>query len=106
MRVIGETYWHVGNSGVTFKIVDEGEGPTFVVESGSFANLKNQQKFYTDKESLNELKKIIDKALLVDNYSKQHHTPASVKFGDWEESNEDESLLKNVIFSKIKGELK
>jgi hypothetical protein len=75
---IGKTYWHVGNSGVTFKVIDEGFGPTFVIESGAFGNLDNTQKYFTDKPSLVALRDVLNEAIAYDDYSKEYVEPASV----------------------------
>lgn len=52
MKKQGSVYWHVGNSGVTFEVVDEGHGPTLVVRSGAFGNLKSTFEARTDEYSM------------------------------------------------------
>lgn len=55
MRKHGSVYWHVGNSGVTFEVVDQGQGATFVAKSGSFGNLLTTFEAHTDEYSLRML---------------------------------------------------
>lgn len=55
MKKHGRLYLHVGNSGVTFEIVDEGHGPTVLIHWGSFGNLVSELKVMTDKDALTKL---------------------------------------------------
>lgn len=45
-------YCHVGNSGATFKMVDEGYGPTLIVKTSAFGNLQSTQKIFLDKNAV------------------------------------------------------
>lgn len=55
MRKHQSVYWHVGNSGVTFEVVDSGNGPTLIVKSGSFGNLNQTFEVHTTGASLAQL---------------------------------------------------
>ena len=52
MKKIGEVYCHVGNSGANFSVIDEGFGPTILVETSSFGNLQTSFKLLTDRASM------------------------------------------------------
>ncbi len=55
MKSIGEVYLHVGNSGVTFQVVDEGQGPTIIISTSSFGNLNHECKVYATTEGLKKI---------------------------------------------------
>jgi len=55
--VHGQCYFHVSNSGVTFKLIDEGRGPTLIISSQAFGNLVNEAKFYLAPDGLEFLAK-------------------------------------------------
>jgi hypothetical protein len=80
---LGKVYWHVGNSGVTFEIVDEGLGPTLIVSTSSFGNLVNEQKFYTDIKSLDALRMLLEKAVEHEGWSKMYVVPAKIHDSDY-----------------------
>lgn len=62
-REVATTYLHVGNSGLTVKVVDQGWGPTFVVESSSFGNLNNSSRTHTTVEGLRAIRDMLDRAI-------------------------------------------
>jgi hypothetical protein len=55
MKTVGNIYLHVGNSGVTFKVQDEGHGPTIAINWGAFGNLNSELRIHTDKAALTRL---------------------------------------------------
>jgi hypothetical protein len=59
---VEKVYLHVGNSGVTFQILDY-YGPTVSITSSSFGNLNQKFEFFTTKEGLKELRDAIDRSL-------------------------------------------
>jgi hypothetical protein len=72
MRTIGEVYLHVGNGGVTFEVIDEGNGPTIVVSSSFFGNVKQELKIFTNKEGLEELTRLFRKASDFEGFSGEY----------------------------------
>lgn len=62
MRSHGKVYLHVGNSGATIEVGDEGHGPTLQISTGAFGNLNHQLKIHTTKEGLLELAILFAKA--------------------------------------------
>jgi hypothetical protein len=48
-------YFHVGNSGLTVDVIDEGFGPTLSVSTGAFGNLQLELKTYLEPECLQQL---------------------------------------------------
>jgi len=70
-REIGSVYLHISNSGVTFKIVDKGFGPTIVVYSSSFCNAINELQVITHKEALAALGELFTECSK-EEYSKEY----------------------------------
>lgn len=66
---VAGVYLHVGNSGATFSVRDEGCGPVVRVESSSFGNLNLDFRVATDCAGLRALRDMLDKALAVQDYS-------------------------------------
>lgn len=50
-----EHYFHIGNSGVTFRLVDNGYGPKLQIESGAFGNIHVKQDILLAKDALHAL---------------------------------------------------
>jgi hypothetical protein len=67
--LVAETYLHVGNSGLTVKVVDQGFGPTFVVESSSFGNLVLSHSTMTTVDGLRSIRDMLNVAIDHGNYS-------------------------------------
>jgi hypothetical protein len=57
-KVIEEQYLHIGNSGATFSVIDEGYGPTIKVRTSSFGNMQNEFRLHVQKSNLVELGKM------------------------------------------------
>lgn len=57
-KVIEEQYLHIGNSGATFTVIDDGYGPTIKVSSSSFGNMSNEFRLHVKKSNLVELGKM------------------------------------------------
>ncbi len=68
-NVVAETYLHVGNSGLTVKVVDEGYGPTLVFESRSFGNLVATHRTHTTVAGLRAVFDVLARAIAHDGYS-------------------------------------
>lgn len=79
MKKHGSVYLHVGNSGTTFKVIDEGYGPTVVVSTGAFGNINHEFKLYTTREGLAQLSELFGKAALEEGYSEPYCHAARVK---------------------------
>lgn len=62
VKKIGSVYLHISNSGVEFKVIDEGFGPTIVVESSALGNIQSSIKTFTDTYSLKQLGEMLIKA--------------------------------------------
>jgi len=71
-NVVATTYLHVGNSGLTVKVVDVGWGPTLVVESSSFGNLNNSTRTHTSVEGLRAIRDMLDRAIEHEGYSEEY----------------------------------
>lgn len=54
-NIIAEQYLHIGNSGVTFQVVDMGHGPTIRVLSSSLGNMVHQFTLHVRPENLTAL---------------------------------------------------
>lgn len=111
IKEIASTYWHIGNSGVSFGIIDNGNGPCFTVQSSSFGNMQTIQKFYTDKKSLEALRDIIDIALKHEGFSEEYVEKAEVqdyeinKGNLIEPQNEEEKISKEAGWAERAREL-
>lgn len=62
LDVKGEVYLHISNSGVTFRVIDVGHGPTVRVSASSFGNMLSTLDIHTDPESLAALGKMFTDA--------------------------------------------
>jgi hypothetical protein len=62
LDVRGEVYLHISNSGVTFRVIDLGHGPTVRVTLSSFGNMASTLDIHTDRESLAMLGKMFTDA--------------------------------------------
>jgi len=51
-RLISKTYHHLGNSGLTVKIEDNGWAPQLVIETSAFGNLKQRLNIHVSEKSL------------------------------------------------------
>jgi hypothetical protein len=61
-HLIGEQYWHISNSGITFQVLNHPSGsPALRIYTSSFGNLENTLLIFTDKKSLRELGKMLTK---------------------------------------------
>lgn len=63
-KELAEVYLHIGNSGATFKVVDEGKGPQLELTSSAFGNLENKFTLMTDTDGLKAIRDAIDQSLL------------------------------------------
>jgi hypothetical protein len=71
-KEIGSVYLHISNSGVTFKVVDKGFGPTIVVYSSSFGNAINELEIITHGEALAALGELFTECSK-ETYSKEYN---------------------------------
>lgn len=62
LDVRGDVYLHISNSGVRFRVIDVGHGPTVRVTSSSFGNMASTMDIHTDRESLAALGKMFTDA--------------------------------------------
>ncbi len=69
---IGEVYWHIGNSGVKFRVIDEGFGPTIEINTNAFSNIDQTLKIMTSAGSLQSLIDLLTKARDHQGYSKTY----------------------------------
>ena len=58
MKTIGEVYLHVGNSGATLKVIDDGNGPEIHIETSSFGNLNQTTKIKTTRAALEQVEEL------------------------------------------------
>lgn len=65
-RVVSETYLHVCNSGVTFKVLDTKYGPEVEISLGAFGSLESVIKLKTTREGLRDLERVFHVAALND----------------------------------------
>lgn len=54
-KILGSTYLHLNNGGITFSICDEGHGPVIEVRSSHFGNIVHTLSVNTDMESIKQL---------------------------------------------------
>ncbi|MBD3262630.1 MAG: hypothetical protein GF334_13335 [Candidatus Altiarchaeales archaeon] len=54
-KELSSAYLHIGNSGVTFSVLDTEFGPCIEVSSSSFGNAQAKIRTYTDAKSLEAL---------------------------------------------------
>lgn len=78
MKIIGEVYLHVGNSGATFKVVDAGNGPELIIETSALGNLNQVTKIKTTRASMQALKELFAKADEHPSYSLEYCHAADV----------------------------
>lgn len=57
-KTIGSVYFHISNSGITFRVIDEGWGPTVVVGGSAFGNMQSEIKLHIDNRGLIALSKL------------------------------------------------
>lgn len=57
-KPIGSVYFHISNSGITFRVIDEGWGPTVVVSGSAFGNMRSEIKLHIDNRGLIALSKL------------------------------------------------
>lgn len=61
-KEIASVYFHINNGGVTFKVLDEGWGPTIEVSSSHFGNNVSSQKVHITKQGLHALARLFEHA--------------------------------------------
>lgn len=61
--VRGTVYLHISDSGVNVSVIDEGNGPTLVIDSSSFGNMVSEMKIHTDRKSLEALRNMLTDSL-------------------------------------------
>lgn len=54
-ELLDEVYAHISNGGVKFSIIDEGYGPTFLIESSHFGNNVSSQKIMLNKQTFQKV---------------------------------------------------
>lgn len=69
-RTIEEVYCHIENGGVTFSVVDDGEGPTIRIQSAHYGNNKIKHDLHVTTRELALLGSMFSKAAEYGNYSK------------------------------------
>lgn len=74
----GEVYLHIGNSGFTFRLNDEGFGPSIHINAGAFGHTMGDMKIHTNRESLEALRDLIEDAL-TQEFSPTYCEPARVR---------------------------
>lgn len=75
-ETVAEVYLHVGNSGLTVKVVDAGYGPTLAFECSSFGNLTVRHETMTTVEGLKAVRDMLDRAIARGVYSGPYCHPA------------------------------
>lgn len=64
MKIIEEQYFRISNSGVTFRVIDDGLGPTIQVISSAFGNMRNEFTLHVRRDNLAALGKMFSDAAL------------------------------------------
>lgn len=59
-KEVASVYLHIGNSGVTIGVIDEGWGPTIEISSSSFGNNNTNQKVHVHPEDLKVLSRMFE----------------------------------------------
>lgn len=79
MKAGASTYWHIGNSGVEFRILGHPRnGPMLQIRSESFGNNKVKRTIYTTRHSLEALRDAIDEALAVEDFTAPYVHAAAI----------------------------
>ncbi len=78
MKEITSVYLHISNGGVTFSVIDEGQGPIIQISSAHFGNNTIVQKVHVTSEELRALENIFRYAADYEGYSKPYCVPAKV----------------------------
>jgi hypothetical protein len=107
-RLISKTYHHLGNSGLTIKIEDNGWAPQLVIENSAFGNLKQRLNIHASEKSLRAIAhQLLDAA---ENESFDNEYTHSV---DYEKTGSDrlgvslkKRLRENNIIPTLNEELK
>lgn len=76
-KEVASAYFHIGNSGVTFSVVDEGFGPCIRISSSAFGNNQIKQDVLVTKNELLALAEMFAYAC-TKNYSEEYCHPARV----------------------------
>lgn len=81
MKTIGEVYLHVGNSGATISVVDDGQGPELRIGTSSFGNLIQGTVIKTNIAAFRALRDLFSKAT-EESYSAEYCNVAFVPTED------------------------
>ncbi len=73
----GEVHLHVNNGGISFGVVDEGFGPTILVNQNHFGAIDTEQRVHTTKDMLRQVGEMFIKASK-EEYSENYCFPAEV----------------------------
>lgn len=71
-REIASAYFHIENGGTTFKVVDEGYGPTVVLASSHFGTNSVEHRLHVRPEDLKVLARMFDVAANDKRYSETY----------------------------------
>jgi hypothetical protein len=77
-KEISSAYLHIGNSGVTFSVIDEGFGPCILIKSSTFGNNVIEQRVQVTTNELKVLAKLFDYASNKEGYSEPYCHAARV----------------------------
>lgn len=78
-KEIGNVHLHIGNAGTSISILDKGDGPTIVLTSSAFGNLKQIMEISTDRKSLQALADLFKKGASFEEFSEDYCHKASVR---------------------------
>jgi hypothetical protein len=80
-REIGSVYLHIGNSGVTIGVEDDGSGPMLHIQSSTFGNNVIDQRVHIDHDGLLALLRLFDYAIEYEGYSDTSCQAAEFRWG-------------------------
>jgi len=68
-KEVATAYFHIGNGGVSFSVLDKGHGPVIKVDSSHFGNNVTSQEVFVRQEDLIVLARLFDEAANYEGYS-------------------------------------
>jgi hypothetical protein len=87
---LGYVYLHVGNSGISFSVVDEGFGPTIKIHSSTFGNVDQTIRVHANVESLQVLGEMFTAAAQYKNFNENYCNNAYVSSAEIYQEEEEE----------------
>jgi ferredoxin len=76
---IASVYFHIGNGGVSFSVLDKGHGPVVKIDSSHFGNNVTSQELYVRPEDLTVLARLFRTAADHEGYSKSYCMAAAAE---------------------------